>query len=195
MPVTRLTLICHARTVAQKLARFPMDEPLEMDWQAAKGSRAAAFKRAPQLLGGSETRIRQTSALFGGELLHVPALDEYDYGRWRGLPIDEVQNTESEALQAWLSDPDASPHGGETLTQLRQRVGQWLDSLAGSPGHFLAISHPLVIRAALMQVLQCPPSAFHLIDIEPLSAIELRYNGRWRLRLMDAGAPAEESQP
>lgn len=195
MPVTRLTLICHARTAAQKLARFPLDEPLEMDWQAAQGSRAAAFKRAPQLLGGGEARIRQTGALFGAALLHVPALDEYDYGRWRGLPINDVQNTEPEALQAWLSDPDASPHGGETLTQLRQRVGQWLDSLAGSPGHFLAISHPLVIRAALMQVLQCPPSAFHLIDIEPLSAIELRYNGRWRLRLMDAGAPVEESQP
>ena len=31
---TRLTLICHARTAAQKLARFPRDEPLELDWQA-----------------------------------------------------------------------------------------------------------------------------------------------------------------
>ncbi|MOA70669.1 hypothetical protein D3C78_1997190 [compost metagenome] len=49
-----------------------------------------------------------------------------------------------------------------------------------------------MIRAALMHVLQCPPTAFQLIDIEPLSATELRHNGRWRLRLMDAGAPTEE---
>ena len=195
MPVTRLTLICHARTVAQKLAQFPQDEPLEIAWQAARGSRAAAFKRAPQLLGGAELRIRQTAELFGGELLHVPALDEYDYGRWHGRRIDDLQRDEPEALHAWFSDPDATPHDGESLSQLRQRVGHWLDSLACSPGHFLAITHPLVIRAALMHVLQCPPTAFQLIDIEPLSATELRHNGCWRLRLMDSGAPAEERQP
>jgi len=40
--------------------------------------------------------------------------------------------------------------------------------------------------------LQCSPSAFQMIDVEPLSATELRFNGRWRLRLMDSGAPVEE---
>jgi len=27
--------------------------------------------------------------------------------------------------------------------------------------------------------------AFNLIDVEPLSAVELRFTGRWRLRLLE----------
>ena len=192
MSVTRLTLICHARTVAQKRARLPLDEPLEMDWQAARGSRAGAFKRPPRLLGGGETRVRQTAVLFGNDLRHVPALDDCDFGRWRGLSIDHLQQNEPLALQAWLDDPDSAPHGGESVAQLIQRVGCWLDSLGSHPGHYLAVTHPWVIRAAMIHVLQCSPSAFQMIDVEPLSATELRFNGRWRLRLMDSGAPVEE---
>jgi len=190
--VTRLTLICHARTVAQKRARLPLDEPLDMDWQAARGSRAGAFKRPPLLLGGGETRVRQTAALFGNDLRHVPALDDCDFGRWRGLSIDHLQQNEPLALQAWLDDPHSAPHGGESVAQLIQRVGCWLDSLGSHPGHYLAVTHPWVIRAAMIHVLQCSPSAFQMIDVEPLSATELRFNGRWRLRLMDSGAPVEE---
>ena len=192
MSVTRLTLICHARTVAQKRARLPLDEPLDMDWQAARGSRAGAFKRPPLLLGGGETRVRQTAALFGNDLRHVPALDDCDFGRWRGLSIDHLQQNEPLALQAWLDDPHSAPHGGESVAQLIQRVGCWLDSLGSHPGHYLAVTHPWVIRAAMIHVLQCSPSAFQMIDVEPLSATELRFNGRWRLRLMDSGAPVEE---
>lgn len=190
--VTRLTLICHARTVAQKLARFPMDEPLEMDWQAVKGSRAGRFRQPPRLLAGPETRARQTAALFGSDVQCVPALRDYDFGRWHGLRINDVHKAEPEALQVWLGDPHAAPHGGESVTQLCQRVGLWLDELSTRPGHFLAITHPFVIRAALMQVLQCPPGAFHQIDVLPLSSAELHFNGRWRLRLIDRVAPAEE---
>ncbi|RON09055.1 phosphoglycerate mutase [Pseudomonas brassicacearum] len=195
MPVTRLTLICHARTVAQKLARFPMDEPLEMDWQAVKGSRSGCFKRAPQLLGGPETRIRQTAELFGSDLQIVPALGDYDVGRWRGQRIDDLQKTEPEALHTWLGDPASAPHGGESVTQLCLRVGDWLDALCTTPGHFVAITHPFVIRAALMKVMQCGPEAFNLIDVEPLSATELRFNGRWRLRLLDTTAHSEVKHP
>ena len=192
MSVTRLTLICHARTVAQKRARLPLDEPLEMDWQAARGSRAGAFKRPPRLLGGGEMRVRQTAALFGNDLRHVPALDDCDFGRWRGLSIDHLQQHEPLALQAWLDDPHSAPHGGESVAQLIQRVGCWLDSLGSHPGHYLAVTHPWVIRAAMIHVLQCSPSAFQMIDVEPLSATELRFNDRWRLRLMESGAPVEE---
>jgi hypothetical protein len=37
------------------------------------------------------------------------------------------------------------------------------------------------MRAALMHVLQ--GAAFNLIDVEPLSTIDLQFHGRWRLRL------------
>lgn len=195
MQATRLTLICHARTVAQKLARFPLDESLEMDWQVARGSRAGDFKRPPKLLSAPEARARQTAGLFGAGIEIVPALGDCDFGRWRGLRIDDLQQLEPEALQAWLSDSSSAPHGGESVAQLCERVADWLESLRSRSGHFVAITHPFVIRAALVHVMQCPPAAFNLIDVEPLSATELRFNDRWRLRLLKNSSAPETTTP
>ena len=179
---TRLTLICHARTQAQKLARFPLDEPIEMDWQAAGHSLAASFKTSIQLLSAPETRARQTAHLFGAQSEVVTELRDCDFGLWQGLRINDLQEQEPDALFNWLTDSDAAPHGGESVTQLCTRVGAWLDGLR-APAHFVAITHPFVIRAALLHALHCPPAAFNSIDIEPLSMTDLRFNGRWRLRM------------
>ena len=176
---TRLTLMCHARTVAQKLARFPTDEPVEMD--LAEGSLRSRFKGAPRLVCGPELRARQTAGLFGGNVEIVEALRDCDFGCWKGVRIDDLQKSQPESLQAWLDDPHLAPHGGESVVQLGERLSAWLATLETTPGHIVAITHPFVIRAALTKVLQS--SAFNLIDVEPLSAIELRFNGRWRLRL------------
>ncbi|OLF54404.1 histidine phosphatase family protein [Pseudomonas chlororaphis] len=183
MQATRLTLICHARTVAWKRARFPLDEPLEMDWQALAGSRAGAFERAPRLLCGPELRTRQTAALYGAAVESVAALRDCDLGRWQGLGLDALQQEQPEALHAWLADSHSAPHGGESVAQLCQRVAAWLEALREQPGHVLAVTHPLVIRAALVHAMQCPLASFNHIDIEPLAQVELRFNGRWRLRL------------
>ncbi|WP_223546008.1 histidine phosphatase family protein [Pseudomonas sp. A-B-19] len=188
MQATRLTLICHARTVAQKLARFPLDEPLEMDWQALRLSRCKQFKGAVRLVCGPESRTRQTAELFGSAPQIVDALKDCDFGCWNGIRISDLQKNDSEALQHWLGDPASAPHGGESLVQLGERVGAWLTALQSTPGHIVAITHPFVIRAALTQVLQGGSSS--LIDVEPLSAVELRFHGRWRLRL--PGSDAED---
>lgn len=189
MQATRLTLMCHARTVAQKLARFPTDEPLEIDLQTARGSRSARFQGASQFLCGPELRTRQTAELFGSRVDIVPALRDCDFGRWRGVRINDLQKSEPEALQAWLADPDSAPHGGESVTQVVERVAAWLRTLQATPGHVVAVTHPFVVRAALTHVLQS--SAFNLIDVEPLSVVELRFNGCWRLRL--PGSESEET--
>jgi broad specificity phosphatase PhoE len=178
---TRLTLICHARTVAQKMARFPLDEPLEMDWQALRLSRCKQFKGVPRLVCGPELRTRQTAELFSSEPEIVDALKDCDFGRWGGERIGDLQKSDPGALEHWLGDPASAPHGGESLLQLGERVGAWLTALQSTPGHIVAITHPFVIRAALTHVLQGASSS--LIDVEPLSAVELRFHGRWRLRL------------
>jgi broad specificity phosphatase PhoE len=182
--------MCHARTVAQKLARFPTDEPLEMDWQSAKDSLRDRFKSTPRLFSAPERRARQTAALFGREVEIIEALRDCDFGRWNGVRIGDLQKAEAETLQAWLDDPHSAPHGGESVVQLGERVAAWLKTLEATPGHIVAITHPYVIRAALALVLQSPAS--NLIDVEPLSAIELRFNGRWRLRL--SGTDLEDSR-
>ncbi|WP_160107200.1 histidine phosphatase family protein [Pseudomonas izuensis] len=184
MQTTRLTLMCHARTVAQKLARFPTNEPLEMDWQSARGSRSARFKGAPRLMCAPELRTRQTAGLFGDRVEIVEALRDCDFGRWNGVRISDLQKNEPEGLERWIADPDSAPHGGESVAHVVERVAAWLETLQATPGHVVAVTHPFIIRAALTTVLQ--GSAFNLIDVEPLSAIELRFTGCWRLRLPGA---------
>lgn len=181
---TRLTLICHARTLAQKLARFPLDEPVELDWQAAGHSLANRFKSSAQLISAPETRARQTAHLFGSQMDIVPELRDCDFGRWQGKRIKDLQAHEPEALQDWSADSASTAHGGESVAEVCARVGAWLDTLR-TPGHWVAITHPFVIRAAILHALQCPPAAFNAIDIEPLSTTELRFNGRWRLRMQE----------
>ncbi|MDB5983608.1 MAG: putative phosphoglycerate mutase [Pseudomonas sp.] len=179
---TRLTLICHARTPAQKLGRFALDESIELDRQVVGESLASSFKPSARILSAPETRTRQTAQLFSAEAEIVPELRDCDFGRWQGLRITDLEEQEPKALLAWIADSSAAPHGGESVVQVCERVGVWLDTLR-DPGHVVAITHPFIIRAALLHALQCPPSAFNAIDIEPLSVTELRFNGRWRLRM------------
>lgn len=174
----RLTLVSHAATRAQKQASFPADEPLQMDWQ----SRANTFKqfsaRNTRFIHGPELRTTQTAALFCAQAQVDHGLRDCDFGQWQGRRIEEIEPAD---FGAWMTDWQAAPHAGESIERLCLRVRAWMDTLTGT-GHIVAITHPFLIRAALMRVLQCPPAAFHAIDIEPLAAVDLRFNGIWRMR-------------
>jgi len=177
---TRLTLMCHARTVAQKLARFPTNEPVENSgW--APNALVKHFASVQRLFCAPELRTRQTAAWFGADAQIDEALRDCDWGRWSGVSIKDLQRNEAAALNSWLQGTHAAPHGGESVAQLCERVAGWLASVQAVPGHVLAVTHPFVIRAALTHVLR--GSAFHEIDVEPLSTVELRFSGRWRLLL------------
>ena len=180
MQATRLTLICHAATLAQKQGRFPDDESVALDWQREALSLAGRYPKKHRLISGPEARARQTAGLFGEGAQVEDALRDGDFGDWKGLAIDQL---DGEALGAWLTDSASAPHGGESVEQICLRVGQWMKSLESQPGHIVAITHPFVIRAALLHVLQFPLSMFYRIDVEPLSCTELRFNNVWRLRL------------
>lgn len=195
MQTTRLTLICHAVTPLQKKGYFPDDEAVAMDWQGAALSLAGRYKEKRHLLCGPEARTRQTAGLFGRDAVIEDALRDGDFGRWKGQGIGQL---ESDELCTWLSDSASAPHGGESVDQVCARVGHWMKSLESRPGHVVAITHPFVIRAAMLHVMQFPVSMFYLVDVEPLSATELRFNNVWRLRLethVAESTPRNESNP
>lgn len=180
MQATRLTLICHAATPAQKYGRFPDNESVMMDWQAAALSLAGRYKKNLRLVCAPEARAWQTAGLFGGQAVIEDALRDGDVGDWRGRAISEL---DSDALLDWMTHSASAPHGGESVEQICARVAAWMKNLEAQPGHVVAITHPFVIRAAMLYVMQCPVSMFYQIDVEPLSATELRFNTVWRLRL------------
>ena len=180
MQATRLTLICHAATPLQKQGRFADDESVAMDWQGAALSQANRYPKKTRLLCAPEVRARQTVGLYGSEAVIDDALRDGDLGRWKGQRLSHL---DSDEVQAWLNNSASAPHGGESVDQVCMRVAQWMKTLEAQPGHVVAITHPFVIRAAMLYVMQCPVSMFYRIDVEPLSATELRFNTVWRLRL------------
>lgn len=180
MQASRLTLICHAATPLQKRGCFADDESVAMDWQSAALSLAGRYKKDLRLRCGPEARTRQTASLFGNQAVIDEALRDCDVGHWKGQDIAALDSAE---LTTWLTDSASAPHGGESVDQLCARVAQWMQSLQTEPGQVVAITHPFVIRAAMLYVMQFPVAMFYRIDVEPLSCTELRFNGVWRLRL------------
>jgi broad specificity phosphatase PhoE len=119
--------------------------------------------------------------LFGLQADTEPLLADLDCGRWRGEALSDVSPDE---LEAWLSEPGAAPHGGESITDLMSRVAQWLESLSANPLRVMAVTHPAVIRAAIVVALDIAPTSFWRIDVAPAGRIVMHCRGgRWTLRL------------
>ncbi|OBG73171.1 MULTISPECIES: histidine phosphatase family protein [unclassified Mycobacterium] len=180
--VGRLILVSHAMTNAVAAARFPADEPLNDLGRRQVEAIAGQCDRAGRQLRGPERRAEQTARLLGLGAAAEPLLADLDCGRWRGRTLQEVPPDE---LAVWLADPAAAPHGGESIAELTERVAAWLGSVAtAGPGRTVAVTHPAVIRAAIVAALGAPADAFWRIDIRPVSRTALHYRDRrWTLRL------------
>lgn len=177
--VVRLTFVSHAMTDATATGRFPTDESLN-----AAGRRqveaGTELGHVEQAFCGPETRTRQTAELLGVRALVEPKLADLDFGRWRGAVLGSVLPAE---LAIWLTDPSRSPHGGESVVALISRVAGWMDSLAAQRGRILAVTHPAVVRAAILVALDAPAKSFWRIDVAPVSRTVMHFRGQaWTLR-------------
>ncbi|MEW2082500.1 histidine phosphatase family protein [Streptomyces sp. NPDC005283] len=178
----RVMLVSPATSAALRGARFDGDVPL--DEAGARGARAAAgaLPGAGRRVSGPSARCRETAEALGLRAEPELRLADWDMGRWRGRTLEEVSVSEPESVSAWLTDPSAAPHGGESLLALCARVGGWLESLSAD-GRVLAVTEPAVARAAIVHALALPAEAFWRLDIAPLTLTELSGRaGRWNLR-------------
>lgn len=174
----RIVLIAHAATAATRRGAFPFDEAIERS-----GDMDPVEIRSVQLLSGPESRCIQTAAALGWTPTVIPGLADLDAGRWTGRDLGDLFDTEPGALQRWMTDADANPPGGESLTDLVRRVGAVLDGLEWPDGRSILVTTPMVIRAAITHLLRAPNDLLFSIDIEPLSATVLTgHAGRWKLR-------------
>jgi broad specificity phosphatase PhoE len=184
-----LLLVRHAPTSATRAASFPADEALDARGRAAAGRLAATLPARADALTSPARSCRETADAAGLEAARVEAaLADVDYGAWAGRTLDDVQVGEPDAAAAWVSDPDARPHGGETLRELAGRVEAWLATQAALEGRAVAITHAAVVRAAVVHALGAPPAAFWRIDVPPLAVTELHArSGRWTLARLSCG--------
>ncbi|MFB8103687.1 MULTISPECIES: histidine phosphatase family protein [Streptomyces] len=190
----RVMLVSPAMNAALRQARFDGDAPLDRAGERSARAAAAAVPRSDAVLSGPSERCLGTAAALGLAARPEPALTGWDLGRWSGRRLDEVGAAEPAAVAAWMGDPSAAPHGGESLRALVERVGGWLDGVLGTEkGGVLAVAEPAVVRAAVVHALALPPETFWRLDVAPLVLTELSgRSGRVNVRL---GRPLAAPQP
>ncbi|MFJ7327538.1 histidine phosphatase family protein [Streptomyces cyaneofuscatus] len=204
----RVMLVSPAMNAALREARFDGDAPLDRAGERSARAAAPAVPRSGAVLSGPSERCLGTAAALGLTARAEPALTGWDLGRWSGRRLDEVGAAEPDAVAAWIGDPSAAPHEGESLRALVERVGGWLDGTGGAAGlgagdgtggadrrdaggepgagggSILAVAEPAVVRAAVVHALALPVAVFWRLDVAPLVLTELSgRSGRWNVRL------------
>ncbi|HEY1274663.1 MAG TPA: histidine phosphatase family protein [Thermoleophilaceae bacterium] len=173
----RLFLVRHAPTDATRRAAFPEDEALDERARQQAAALAARLPRGPEAMSSPALRCRETALAAGLDPTPDPLLAECDFGAWAGRSLAEI---EDDAARAWMTDPDAAPHGGESLTAFAGRVAGWLDAQAERDGSAVAVTHAGVVKGALVHALGAPLESFWRIDVTPLAITELHaHDGRW----------------
>ena len=173
----RLLLVRHASTSATQAGAFPLDEPLDEHGRAEAARLPAVLFEGCEVVSSPALRCRQTAEAVGLRVRLEPDVIECDFGTWAGATLAAVDPAEA---RAWMTDPDAAPHGGETLRGFAGRIARWLDTEGESA---MVITHGGVVRAAVVHALGAPLDAFWKVDVAPLSVTELDcYDGAWTLR-------------
>jgi broad specificity phosphatase PhoE len=171
----------HAPTGATRSFAFPGDESIDARGRADAARLTDALPTHREVLSSPARRCRETAQAAG---LGTPTVDaaiaECDFGSWIGRSLHDVHEADPVAAGSWMTDPDARPHGGESLTVFSERVGTWLDAQADREGNAVAVTHGGVVKAAVVRALGAPILAFWRIDAAPLSITELHaHDGRW----------------
>jgi broad specificity phosphatase PhoE len=178
----RLDLLAHGASAATRAARFPDDDSLEASAVSALEALSGRLRSYDQVLTAPARAARETAAALGLDAEVEMALSDCDYGRWRGLASKDVAEREPEGFAAWLGEPAAAPHGGESFAGLVERTRAWLTQSLAREGATLAVTHASVVRAAMVNALGAGSSSFARIDVAPLSLARLSgHAGRWNL--------------
>jgi broad specificity phosphatase PhoE len=181
----RLTLISEATTRVARSAQFPSDEPLDREGEEQAKAATNHFQVPRIAYTSPALRARQTACALGFTATVDIALSDCDYGCWANRSLEDVEAHDPAAFAAWVNDPYSAPHGGESIVAVLQRVAGWFNARF-ERGRVTAVTHPAIVRAAVVHVLGASVEAFWRIDVNPLRGTEFSYDGRrWMLRSMN----------
>jgi broad specificity phosphatase PhoE len=178
----RLLIVAHAATPATHALLFgDAGELLPREVRRLSG-RIASWVRGP------EKACEATAARLGGSAEPIQELRDCDFGAWTGRGLVDIASDDPSGLEAWLHDPEAAPHGGESLAKLISRVGRVVDDYPWPDGRSVVVVTSLVARAVLVHALDAAPGVIFHIDIAPLSrALISRSQQMWRLNRLEPG--------
>jgi broad specificity phosphatase PhoE len=179
--ISRLSILAHAPTLAQRRFRFPEDESIEPIAPGVAARAAAEIGRWDTAWRAPERRSAETATALGIDAIPHAELRAWSVGVWAGRSVDDVAAQDPAAFATWRTDPDGAPEGGESFRRLLARVGPWVDAHAEERA--VVVADPAVIRAAVVYVLGAGHEAFWALDVRPLSLTVIQHaNGTARVR-------------
>ena len=181
METRALILLRHAPTTATDARAFPADEVVE----APVLERLAEEDRLPHVdrcVVSPTRRAVQTAEALRQQYVLEPRISECHFGSWRGKSVAEIAELDPASFGHWLADPDASPHGGESLRQIADRVDDFMLTASQLPGTTLAVTHGGVIKIAVARALNAPLRSMWQVRSEPLTLTTIEWtHDSWEL--------------
>ena len=176
-------LLCTGATASSRAGGFAdPGEPLDAGGASDAAGLHIAERFRDTLICSPARAARETARAMGADARPDPALADMDQAQWTGRPFEEVAASQPKPFSTWLANPTAGVPGGETMEAARMRIGRWLDDRAPADVAVAAITHPMIIRAAVAHALGLRLSATLAIDIAPLSRTILSFRKKWRLQ-------------
>jgi len=180
----RLRVVAHQPTAAASALVFGDAGPLLRGVRTSARAAAEGSARC-----GPEPACAQTAQGLGAPSPQVDRdLRGPAFGAWTGRALAEVAEHDPAGLVAWLGDPDARPHGGETLAELVTRVGPVLNRPDSEGTRRLWVVTPLVARAVTVAAVGAGPGLIFGLDVAFGGCVLLSGGpGRWRLAGLSRG--------
>lgn len=172
-------LIRHAETDGniQRIVQVP-ETPLSErgEKQAQQLGRAYANEPIAKVLSSDYARTRATanalSKEIGCTLTFNELLRERHFGELRGMCYDDIKDD--------FFARGYQPPGGESYVQFVERIQKaWshINAVANEQTASLAVvSHGLVIRCIMTEILKLPPAVLAATDVKNTSVIKIRKN-------------------
>lgn len=153
-----------AAASASLLERFGLSEP-------------KTIYHSPQL------RTSQTAQAFAekfnAELQADPRFKEIAFGDWEGYSMAEMETSSSNEIASWRGSMSRKPPGGESVSELENRVLSGLDELISkhSGETVVVVAHMMPLRAIARKALGAGESLSWSLNFNPASVSIYRFFG------------------
>ncbi len=182
---TVIHLLRHGETAfnIKKVFRGRTEVPLNENGrtQGEKAARYLETKAIDRIFTSPLSRAMDTAETVGKAVGVEPETDErftgMNFGKWQGRPHSEIRKEYPGLYQVYekaihrLKVP-----GGETLDQVRDRVSAGISDIVGKHvgETVLVVTHRVIIKTALLSVLDLPSSGFWRFKLDTCGLTTLR---------------------
>ncbi len=106
-----------------------------------------------------------------------PRLIDFDFGKWQGLPHQEVKSKYQELYTEWLNSPDkVTMPEGESLHDVKERATRMVDEvIAKYEGTVILVSHRVVNKVLICALLGLDNSHFWNIRLDTCGITTFTY--------------------